>query len=351
YLEAVGYPNMIRAHGVGNNDVHPVPSPLPAEHYVDAWVASRSIHHLQEHTSGPDREKPFVMWASFPKPHSPYDPPEPYHRFYDPREVPRPIGSADMLEDRDWTLRLRPHNFGWDTLSAEAIQVSRAHYYGCVTFQDKQIGRLLDFLEQAGLRENTIVIYTGDHGDMLGDFGVFFKSNFCNGSVRIPMMISAPGQIPEGEERPHLVSLVDLLPTLTAMCDCPLSAAVHGDDLTPILEDGNAAGRELLVSQCRPSPDQAYMVTDGRWKYIYTEAHATEELYDQEEDPQELVNLAGRDDAETEGIKGRMKQAIINFCRETGDEAMLDGEGLARSSPDLEEYRKPRFSGLGDRPF
>jgi arylsulfatase A-like enzyme len=165
------------------------------------------------------------------------------------------------------------------------------------------------------------------------------------------MMISAPGQIPEGEERPHLVSLVDLLPTLTAMCDCPLSAAVHGDDLTPILEDGNAAGRELLVSQCRPSPDQAYMVTDGRWKYIYTEAHATEELYDQEEDPQELVNLAGRDDAETEGIKGRMKQAIINFCRETGDEAMLDGEGLARSSPDLEEYRKPRFSGLGDRPF
>jgi arylsulfatase A-like enzyme len=186
---------------------------------------------------------------------------------------------------------------------------------------------------------------------MLGDFGIFFKSNFLNGSVRIPMMISAPGRIPEGEVRPHLVSLVDCLPTLTSLCDCPLPEAVHGDDLTPILQDGSARGRELLLAQCRPSPDQAYMVTDGRWKYIYTEAHATEELYDQENDIEELENLAGRDDPETEGIKARMKQAIIDFCRETGDDAMLDGDGLARSAPDLESYRKPRFSGLGDRPF
>jgi len=93
------------------------------------------------------------------------------------------------------------------------------------------------------------------------------------------------------------------------------------------------------------------MVTDGRWKYIYTEAHATEELYDQETDPQELVNLARRDDPETEAIKERMREAIIEFCRKAGDDAMLDGDGLARSEPDLEDYRKPRFSGLGDRPF
>jgi arylsulfatase A-like enzyme len=256
-----------------------------------------------------------------------------------------------MLEDRDWTLRLRPHNYGWDTLSAEALQLSRAHYYGCVSFQDKQIGRLLDFLQDAGLRENTIVLYVADHGDMLGDFGIFFKSNFLNGSVRVPMMLSAPGRLPEGEERRHLVSPLDILPTLAAMCDCPLPGAVHGEDLTPLLQDSAAPGRELFISQCRPSPDQGYMATDGRWKYIYTQAHATEELYDQETDPQELANLAGQDDAEIEAIKRHMKEAIIRFCRETGDEAMLDGDGLACSQPDREHYRKPRFSGLGDRPF
>lgn len=348
YLYSVGYGGFERAHGAGNNDVHPTVSAIPPEHYVDAWVASRSIAYLQQHLRD-HRGRPFFMWTSFPKPHSPYDPPEPYHRHYDPRFIPPPVGSPEHLHGRARSLAVERDRYDWQHLSPEAVRLARARYAGLVTFQDLQVGRLLQFLDETGLRDNTIILYTADHGDMLGDFGIFFKANFLNGSVRVPMILSSPSQIRAGQVSRQLVGLEDILPTLAGLAGVPLSESVHGIDLTPYLDDPNAAVRPCYIAQCGNDPRQAYMAFDGRYKYIYSQWDALEELYDLQEDPHELRNLASE-----AGHRSRcsdMRGLIIDFCRQYGDHAMLADGDLKRSSLDPAELHRPMQQFMGWRPY
>ncbi|RMD83266.1 MAG: hypothetical protein D6820_02545, partial [Lentisphaerae bacterium] len=164
YLSDQGWFGYTRAHGIGNNDIHPAPSPLPSEHYVDAWVVQQAMTFLDEHRSThPD--KPFFLHVGFPKPHSPYDPPRPFDELYEPRLISTPHQATDN-RPRSPHCRVSAQRHGWQYLSPQAIQVARAHYFGCITFQDRQIGRLLAYLEREGFLDDTLIIYTADHGDM-----------------------------------------------------------------------------------------------------------------------------------------------------------------------------------------
>jgi len=330
YLYDVGWGGYERAHGVGNNDIHPAPSPLPKEHYVDAWVADRSIARLREHveTRG---DQPFFMWTSFPKPHSPYDPPEPYHRLYDPRDLPAAHGDVSMLAGRNPQITRIRLTHGIDRFSPEMIRLARAFFYGCVTFQDEMVGRLLDCLEEIGLRDNTIVIYTADHGDLLGDFGGFYKANMLNGSVRVPAIWSAPGVFRSGVSSSDLVGGQDILPTVAALTGVGLEEEVHGLDLSDMLASGAPVGRDFYVSQCLDPPWQSYMICDGKTKYCYSEANGTEEFYDLENDPNELQNLAAQVDLQP------WRRRVVQWCRDHGDSGALDGDGLKRTEMPIEE--------------
>jgi len=323
YLQDVGWGGYGRAHATGNNDVHPAASPVPAEHHVEAWVAGRSVATLTEHlATRPDQ--PFFMWSSFIKPHAPYDPPYPYNQRYDPREIPSPTGSYDLLADRDPMLRSAPAAYGWDRMSPEAIQVARAHFYGLVTFQDEMIGRIIGCLEAAGVLDNTIIAYTSDHGDLLGDFGCFFKSNMFDGSVRVPRLFAGPGVAPRADPAPQLVGHQDMLPTLCDLTGNPLDRPVMGVSLAEQLGGSDAPPRELYVSQCLSSPQQRYMVRTDRWKYVYHELGGIEELYDVAEDPGELRNLAG----DKPPVVAELRGALIDWCRENGDVEMLEADSL-----------------------
>ncbi|MFQ6041662.1 MAG: sulfatase [Candidatus Poribacteria bacterium] len=342
YLYEIGWGGYERAHGVGNNDVHPAPSPLPEEHYVDSWVAMRSIHYIKKHLEV-EGKSPFFMWISFPKPHSPYDPPEPYHRLYDARKIPPPAGNVEMLENKSPVLKLMRANKAWELFPPQGVQLARAYYFGMVTFQDKMIGKILDFLEEEALRENTIIIYTGDHGDLLGDFGCFYKGNFLNGSVKVPFIISAPGLIPKGQIRSDcfaklamtlLVGLQDVLPTLSGLTKTPLNQNVDGIDLSEVLANDRAC-REFYVAQCGHSPWQSYMLCDGKWKYIYSEANGFEELYDLKTDPNELCNLAF--ESKMKSAVSHWRSLLISWCKENGDTGMLDGNNLRKSNVNVEE--------------
>jgi arylsulfatase A-like enzyme len=336
YLQDVGWGGYERAHGIGNNDVHAAPSALPAEHHEEAWVASRSIANLQEHLRARP-ERPFFMWTSFAKPHSPYDPPEPYNRAYDPRELPPPVGSLELLADRDPLIRHWPVAYGWDKLSPEGVQYSRAHYFGMVTFQDEQIGRIVSFLEQAGQLDNTIIVYTADHGDLLGDFGCFFKCNMFNGSVGIPLIMAGPGVAAQGPSD-ELVGLQDILPTLAGLTGCPLPQGVDGIDMT-------GESRELYVSQSLGSPNQRYMVRSKQCKYVYHELGGVEELYDEVEDPQELRNLVG----ERRGLADEYRAALVDWCRGNGDEEIFAGGDLKVSDAALAEVKEFEGRRMGWR--
>jgi len=326
YLAEVGWGGYSRAHGAGNNDVRPCPSPLPAEHHVDHWVADRAIARLREHRdSRPD--KPFLIWCSFPKPHSPLDPPAEYAAMYDPRDIPAPVGDEAMLADRNPLLAATRITHGMDTLSPAARRVIKAYYYGLISFQDAQVGRVLEALDAAGAADETIVMYMADHGDLMGDFGTYFKSNFLNGAVRVPLIVKAPGLSP-GRRR-QLVGLQDVLPTLAALADCPLDRSVQGLDLGPCLRDERADGRDVYYSQCMDDPRQSAMVCDGRWKYCYCQQGPTEELYDLGEDPHELVNLVARPDAEQ--LLRPWRQRLIAEARRLGDTGLLDEKRAGKS--------------------
>jgi arylsulfatase A-like enzyme len=336
YLHDVGWGGYERAHMIGNNDIHPSPSPLPVEHHEEAWVATRTIAALKRHLDQrPDT--PFLMWSSFAKPHSPYDPPRPWDARYDPRDLPEPIGGLDDLEGRDAELRRRPWRYGWDRVSPEAVQVARAFYHGMVSFQDHQVGRILDFLDESGLADDTIVMYTSDHGDLLGDFGNFFKCSMFDGSVKVPFVVRAPGVAPAGEVRTQFAGPLDMLPTLAGLTGCDLPNAVDGDDLTPILRSADAAGRECFVSQTWEPPRQKYMVRTPELKYVYCEQGGTEELYDVAADPQELTNLA---DERPDDV-ARLRDALVRWCGDHGDTKMVEDGTLAVSPVDKE---RPEFN-------
>ncbi|MFW5733239.1 MAG: sulfatase [Planctomycetota bacterium] len=347
YLHDVGWHGFTRAHGIGNNDVRPCPSPLPEEHQVDAWVASRTLTRLREHHAAtPDR--PFLAFCSFPKPHSPYDPPARLAQMYDPRDVPAPFGDAEMLATRNPTIEHIRQTHAIKQLSPEAIRVIRAYYYGLVTFQDEQVGRVLAGLEEMGLSENTIVVYIADHGDLLGDFGGFFKCNFLEGSLRVPIILRAPG-LPAGQRRGQLAGLQDILPTLATLTGCELDQDVDGMDMTPWASDAETAGRELYYAQCHESPRQAAMVTDGRWKYCRQETGGVEELYDLQEDPHELNNLALADRMDPTLAEWRAR--LIAEAKRYGDTALLsEDESQLRTSPlDRQAIRKAGIGGMGWR--
>ena len=346
YLYTVGHGGDERAHAIGNNDVHAGISAVPAEHFVDSWVATRTINHLTEHVR--DRsDQPFFMFASFPKPHSPYDPPEPFHAHYDPREIPTPFGGPELLQGRSHYLSVNRTNYDWGHMSPEAIQVTRARYFGLITCQDQQIGRLLSFLDENALTEDTVVLFTADHGDLMGDFGCFFKANFLNGSVRVPFILRCPAQVPGGLTSHQLVGLQDVLPTVASLANVPLDREVDGVDLSGHLAGGEV--RPYYVGQCFNDPNQNYMVFDGRYKYLYSQWGGIEELYDQHADIQELNNLAGQ--ADHAGRVREMRDMLIHWCRDNGDDAILDGDGLKTSSIDIASTSKPMQQFMGWRHY
>lgn len=341
YLHDSGWGGYTRGHGLGNNDVYAAASPIPEEHYVDAWVADRSIDYMQQHIDEKS-DQPFFMWASFPKPHSAFDPPHPYDQMYDPRKLPDPVGSFEMIKERGLASHVANYyTFLWHLLSPEAKKVIKAYYYGLISHQDKQVGKLLDFLERNGLRENTIVIYTSDHGEMLGDFGLYFKSNCYNASIRVPLMISYPDKLAKGHQSDELVGLQDLLPTLLSLTGEPLECEIDGQDLSPVLLKQQPV-RQYYVAQCLGEPKQQYMVASKEWKYIYHEQGGIEELYQQKHDPNELDNKANSDDPHIAAIQQQMREYLIEWCRNNGDEMMLEAGDLKQSTP-IGSLEKPKI--------
>lgn len=338
YLKRVGYAGYTRAHGIGNNDVHPSRSPLPPEHTVDYWIADCALRQLERHQAE-SPEGPFFMWISSPKPHSPYDPPDPYDRLYDPREVPPPFGDESLLERINPYIEVSRVRHAQQTLSPQARQVIKAYYYGCITWLDAMIGRVLDRLARDGVLERTLVLFTADHGDLMGDFGTWFKCNHMNGSVRVPFIVAGPG-VARGAVSDALVGLQDILPTFAAAADADIGQAVQGCDLSLVLRAPAAAVREVYYSSTLEGDFSSAMVCDGAWKYVYSVANATEELYDQRQDPGEIDNLAQRPEQQERLV--RMRHMLIEQAGSTRDHKLLPDGRLIRGEVDRNTVRAER---------
>lgn len=346
YLKSAGWRGYTRAHGIGNNDVRPCSSPLPAEHYVDHWIADCTIKQINRH-SQEFSDRPFFMWMSSPKPHSPYDPPRPYDNMYDPREVHVPFGSVENLADRNPYIDQTRYSHAIPTLSPEAWQVIRSYYYGNISFLDAMIGRVVKHLDEKQLLDNTLILFSADHGDLLGDFGSCFKANHLNGSVRIPFLAAGPG-VTQGAISDALVGLQDIFPTFAAAANANIGQPVQGLDLTTHLANIDTEVRDLYYSTTHAGVGgQSAMVTDGQWKYIYTEGNATEELYDQINDPQEVQNLAQV--SEYNNRIATMREMLKQCAIELRDFGILDEDGFVKTHVDRSTFADAPVNAMGWR--
>jgi choline-sulfatase len=258
--------------------------------------AERKLYDLARRPT----EQPFLLVASFTHPHDPYTMPQAYLDRYDPAAIPPPTVPPIPYAELDPHSRAIADMCALDpaALTAEMVRAARHAYFAAISYIDDQVGRLLAALQATGLAENTVILFTADHGDMLGERGLWYKMTFFEWAARVPLLIHAPQRF-----APHQVttpvSLVDLLPTL-------LDLAVAGDDLTVV---DALAGQSLVPWLQGTEPAQprsvlgeylaegvtapCVMIRRGAYKYIYSDPD-TELLYDLANDPHERHNLAGQ---------------------------------------------------------
>jgi choline-sulfatase len=269
----------------------------------DEEVAFHATRKLLELVREAD-ERPFFLAVSFTHPHDPYAITREYWGRYDHAAIPMPSVPplpVDRLDPHSRRIRAMCAMDEYELTDAYTRNARHA-YFGALSYVDDKVGQLLRALDAARLRDNTIVIFASDHGDMLGERGLWYKMVFFEWSARVPLLFHAPGRFaPRRVAQP--VSLVDLLPTLLDLANTgqppekavALADGLDGHSLVPVLEGGPedpqavAAGEYLGEGAAAP----VLMLRRGRHKYVYSQPDP-DQLYDLEADPLELTNLAGQ---------------------------------------------------------
>ena len=234
---------------------------------------------------------------SFTHPHDPYVARSRYWDLYADDEIDLPAAPGLPYEERDAHGRRLFDDcaVGAIELTDDRVRAARHGFYANLSYVDAKIGEVLDAFEACGLADDAVVIFTSDHGDFLGEHGLFYKMSFREHSAHVPLIVSAPSRF-AARRVPEAVSLLDVLPTLADLARLGLSdelaAPIDGSSLVPLLEGGadsqrTVAGEYLAESALAPM----VMLRRGRWKLIHTRTDP-DQLYDIEADPLELTNLA-----------------------------------------------------------
>jgi arylsulfatase A-like enzyme len=294
------------------------PSSVAADQTNDAWVTDIALRYLRERP----RDRPFCLVCGLNGPHPPFVVPEPYYSMYDPAALERPANfgpcpGEPASKARSFYRQLfADHGADWD-----AWRQPTAVYHGYCSFIDAQVGRLLAGLEQQGILDTTLVVFASDHGEMLGQHGLWHKMQAYEESLRVPLIFSAPW-LAGGRRRAALASLLDIPATLLGAVGLPVPDSYEGEDLGPILRgERTDMRRQYLFAEQEPlghfhGEVDWRMVADGRWKYIWNCADSAE-LYDLETDPGETHNLAVL--AQHAGRLSAMHDRLVEWMTRTSD--------------------------------
>lgn len=271
---------------------------------TDGIVASEAIRLMSEH-----KDKPFFIAAGFYRPHCPYISPAKYFDMYPldkitlPQEPPEHF--AHIPGPALWTNPLY-----WGLNEQQRKEVIQA-YYASVTFMDAQVGKLLDAVDRLGLAENTIIVFWSDHGYLLSEHGQWMKQSLFEEAARVPLVIAAPQAKGNGKVCQRPVELVDLYPTLAALCGFEPPRYLDGASLLALLDRPGARGdRPAYTQVLRPKQNiMGRSVRTERWRYTeWNDGKEGAELYDQKKDPYEYKNLA--DDPGFSSVREEMKRLL-----------------------------------------
>jgi choline-sulfatase len=274
----------------------------------DDEVAHRAVRKL--HDLGRDRAgQPFFLTVSFTHPHDPWELRPRYWELYDDAGIDLPAVGAVPRELADpHSLRLRDMS-GIDDVPLADEQVRRARhaYYAAISYADERIGEVLAALSDAGLDDDTVVVFTSDHGEMLGERGLWYKMAFFDAAARVPLIIRAPGGA-AGARVAEPVSQLDVAPTLLDLCSAGGADAMDGRSLAAALAgDGPGAADVVAEYLAEGVTSPAVMLRRGRHKYVWCEDDP-EQLYDLEADPRELVDLAESEPELCAELRGEVRR-------------------------------------------
>ncbi len=349
--EGHDYAEWVRAKGESLAELTASFDGVPAPLHQTTWATERAIEFVTE-----QRDGPWLLSVNVYDPHPPFNPPAEYRSLFDPASMPDPLFRESDLETQErlgvldfqsrvrrpgeldihdpvlpvtQTAGYRPGEPGPGPRDAWTL---KAWYYAMIKLIDDQLGRLLACLEETGQLEDTVVIFSTDHGESLGDHGLIEKGcRFYEGLVHVPLVVSWPGVVRQGLRADALVELQDQAPTVLELAGLPVPQTMQGRSLLPILDGRAEPGhhRDFVRSEYYDAiwmddASHATMYFDGRYKLVAYHNHPLGELYDLERDPGEFDNLW--DDPEHLGLKFELVKksfdatmmSVDQHCRRIG---------------------------------
>ena len=284
------------------------PSRLSAHYFQDTYYAEETERYLRQKR---DANRPFILWASFFMPHTPLVPMLKYFNLYNPEKLALPQRSVNALTTGFEGHLIRARQRGWYDQTDAELSYALAGYYGNISQMDADVGKVLDTLHDLGLDQNTIIVYTSDHGEMAGAHRMWTKHNMYEQSVNVPLIIRLPGDQKAGTVQDHLIEHIDIYPTLAELCQLPAPNNIQGRSFAPLFSSQRYIPRKHVYSEyhfCHGvfTRDNRYvgqtpilMVRTDKWKLNHL-SWGRSELFDLEEDPNEFMNVI--DQPEVEGI-------------------------------------------------
>ena len=259
----------------------------------DRGTAQTAVRWLREEAQGENR--PWALMVSFATPHFPLVVPERYFNLYPPDSLPLPVQWRPEEWSRHPVLELKRRQEGLDQpFDERTMRNAMAAYYGLVTFLDEQIGVVLQGLREAGFAENTRIIYTSDHGEMLGEHGCWWKSVMYESAVAVPLIVAGP-DVPAGKLVSANAMLVDVFPSIVEAVGGEFAAedaALPGDSLFRIARETDMPRTAFSEYHAIFSPSGIFMIRNARYKYVHYVGYPPM-LFDLNADPDETRDLAG----------------------------------------------------------
>ena len=306
---------------------------LPQESSVSTWPVEQNTDHAtaEEALAFLDqiKNRKFFLGVSLIKPHFPFTIQQKYYDLYKgkvglPRVTDKLISELPTLTKEE---RAKYNHAG---ATEEDVLRTRAMYYGMVTYADEEMGRIVRKLDALGLREKTIIIYTADHGEMLGDRGIWYKNTFYEGSAGIPFIWSFPPRLPQGKVVRVPAMNMDVLPTLADLCGFAKPGGLEGSSLLPVMLGTDPGSNRFALSENYRGNFAGRMIRTPGWKYFFYTT-GEEFLYDLESDPGEETNLVHdpRNRALADELKQKASAGWVNRKR-----SIREVVGLTPDSPE-----------------
>ncbi len=333
------------ADAVDNNGFCYIPWTYPNYLHPTEWTADTALEEIRNR----DQSRPFFMQVGFHRPHPPLDPPTAYYDMY--RDVDFGEAPVGDWEPEEWRRNTTSNAPLIGVKKEDDRQVAIRAYCAHLTHIDHQVGKLIYYLNRHGHTKNTIIMFTSDHGDLLGDHCTWRKIFPYEGSSKIPMIIRTPETMIQTvnttlgyrcDDTP--VTHMDIMPTLLNAAGIPVPQNVEGIDFMGPLYGKPVMGREFIHGEHTAGELMGFQfVTDGKFKYCYDTYKGLEQLFDLKKDPYELRNLAAREEyTETLALwKGRLIEVL---AKRPEDGLVVDGE-LARGVS-LPPIRKELLEGI-----